>query len=284
MTFLTAVIANLMSAAIGAALAFSYERWLKVRRARIARWFWNRAGASSVQLHLGSRTNLLPNEKEERFLTVSDAEVLGRVSGVLEEFFAEILLVHHADEIDWTKPVVSVGGGNINQVFQNIDISSFPEFRFDSQDHYTITNRDGSQRSTSKPPTSGEVSSSYGIIGRYGVKADGFRTELITIAGAYGPSTLRSLVHVLDKRNLREIFDDAESATSFQALIRVVCHEDSQYTTELSSIQALESLDKSLIVEAQPRPDVPRETANAARNRLPAPQANPPQNDETNNN
>jgi hypothetical protein len=274
LTFLIAISANLLSAAVGAGLAFGYERWLRVRRARVARWFWNRGGTSEVQIFLGTRSALLGNEPNERFLTVSDAEVLGRLSSVFEEFFDSIEVIHDASDIDWAKPVVSIGGGNSNRIFQNIDISDYPEFRFDSADHYTIVNRDGSQRSTSVEPHPGEMSSSYAIVGRFGVRSGEVKSDLIVIAGAFGPSTLRALVHVLEKRNLREIFDAVGDSTSFQTLLRVVHHDDGHFTTELSSLTELESLQRRIILAAEPRDDVPEATAAAARAGDESPQSN----------
>lgn len=226
-----------------------------------------------MQIFLGTREALLDTEPGERFLTVSDAEVLGRLSGVLEEFYSTLVVVHDPDDVDWTMPVVSVGGGNSNRVFQNVDISEYPEFRFDSNDHYTIVNRDGSQRSSSIEPALNQKSTSYAIVGRYSVRSANLTSDLIVIAGAYGPSTLRALVYLLEKKNLQEIFESAEEATSFQALIRVVHHEEGVYSAELSSVQALESLDKRLLVEAQPRVDVPRSTAEAAKRGLDSPQS-----------
>ena len=244
-SFAYAVFVNLASAALGGGIVFFYERAVRNRRGRVARWWWNPLGKRSAQLFVGARDGLVADESFETFFSASDAAVIGRLTTALEEFFDTVELVHRVEDLDWDNAIVSVGGPVANILFRRLNESAVMEYRFDT-DQRTLVNRDGTQRFNNTEATAKAPSVSHALVGKFIVRSDRSRTSLVVIAGTYGPGTREGARHLTDAANLKQLRLVTHGEDNALAVLRVV-EDDQHLGSSLSSSAIVESVDRRLL-------------------------------------
>jgi hypothetical protein len=242
MTLLLAIAVNLVSALIGAGAVYLYERYVRNRRSRIARWWWNPLDRSVVQVFVGARDGLVADELFEGFFSASDAEVIGRLKLELREYFDKVVLVQNMEKLDWDQAIVSVGGPVTNSLFRGLNASRASEYRFDIDDR-TLINMDGTQRFENAVEGANGPSVSHALIAKHIVRAEGSRTSIVSIAGTYGPATLEAAIYLADSKNLKQLHLVSHQENNMQAVLRIVSDGDVA-SSSLSVSVVVDSVDR----------------------------------------
>lgn len=247
MIVLLGIAINLVSASIGAAVVFLYERYVRNRRGRIARWWWNPLNRDIAQLFVGARRGLVADELYEGFFSASDAEVIGKLTAELEEYFKKVVLVYDLDKLDWDQAVISVGGPVTNLLFRRLNASRASEYRFAADDR-TLINVDGTQHFDNALLDNSGPSVSHALIAKHIVRSDRSRTSLVSIAGTYGPATLEAARHLSDSDNLKQLHLVAHGEDNLQAVLRIVS-DDEGNSSSLSTSIAVDSVDRRGLIK-----------------------------------
>lgn len=124
---MTDVILNLVAAGIGFVIA-QIVNWARATfRRRNRRWFWEYGSYKKITVLVGSLKGHSSGGEIEPSMNIVDGISLGELRTFLAQHFGEVLVATEEGAIDWSSPVVSLGGPLANAMTERLGASArFP--------------------------------------------------------------------------------------------------------------------------------------------------------------
>lgn len=218
------VILNLVAAAIGAVAAYGYSRFRRWSNDRIVRWFWMSDRFTKIVVVVGHHPPASPGAGEvEGMINIMDALTLGHLRLFLQKHFTEVQVTTSMDQIDWSCPVVSVGGPLANALTSTLGQSLplwFENLPYKPGDSRGISTRDQREVYRSSFNADGSLATDVGFVARLRSSKDS-RAPIIVVAGNYGAGTQGVCKLLTDPVGLRALREKVTGDDAFfQALVR----------------------------------------------------------------
>ncbi len=218
------IVFNLVAAAIGAIAVNVYSRIRRWSNERSIRWFWRSHQFQKVVVVVGQLQAASPSTGEvEGMVNIMDALTLGHLRLFLQKHFSDVQVATSAATLDWSCPVVSIGGPLANAVTSTLGPGLplwFEGLPYQPGASRGIATADGREVYRSSFNGDGSLSTDVGFVARLRSPKDN-RVPIIVVAGNYGAGTAGVCKLLTDPAGLREIRARVGSDDAFfQMLVR----------------------------------------------------------------
>lgn len=213
---------------------------------RVLRWFWVPLKPRGINLYCGRRAGLLMEQGEiEPLLNLRDALSLLELKGFLKQVYAEVIIVFEEVNIDWSYPVVSLGGPLTNPLARRTGENNLLPLWFldlpylkDSQRLIGDKNRTEIFKSAFKE---NELIQDVGLVARIRPPQHP-HTFLFLIASNYGTGTHGIIKFLTSTESLEELqlVCKKHKSNYFQAIIETFPSRERVINTELLRFKKLD--------------------------------------------
>jgi hypothetical protein len=236
------ILLNLIAAAIGGVAVYLYGWFRRWANERGVRWFWQADSFSKIIVVVGQLQAGSPGTGEvEGMVNVMDALTLGQLRVFLQKHFADVQVTTSADQIDWSCPVVSVGGPLANALTstlgQNLPLW-FEGLPHRSGDLRGIGAKDGGEMYRSSFNADGSLAADVGFVARLRSPKN-TKIPIIVVAGNYGAGTQGAFKLLTDLGGLRELRAAVGSHDAFQALVRTTVDKGFPVSVRVKTVHGL---------------------------------------------
>ena len=225
--FLGELAINLLAALLGFLASRLYLYLKEYYSKRNLRWFWVPPDAKKINLYCGRREEqLLLNEGEvEPLINLQDALSMAELKSFLDQFYSEVIIVFEEAGIDWTYPVISLGGPLVNSLTKQVGEQNLLPLWFLDLPYTKDSKRsigDKNRTEVFKSAFNGdELISDVGLVAR--MKYPKFpQTYLFVLASNYGTGTHGIIKYLTSTKKLDELHSMCKknNSTYFQAIIQ----------------------------------------------------------------
>jgi len=242
-THTSGIIDNLIAAGLGVLIGLLWRRIVSLVTIRALRWFWAPKSAPKCFLYIGERSGLLAHEGEiEPLVHLADAKSALDIKSLLQHYYDEVIVVTAEDQIEWSFPVVSIGGPVSNLISRKaIEKGWLPVDFLDAPYAAGAKRRIGSKDKTEVYSPSfdeaGKLASDIGYFARIkSPLSDG--QYIYLVAGNYGAGTYGTVQHALSPSAMLRIRFSAKSQY-FQQIVKVHISGDRATKSETVTIKAM---------------------------------------------